>query len=129
MTRIKWLKQAGITTMIADLNEVDRLEINKEFKNYYKDDLKVSLAGPITNFLIAIAIFFYLAIKACPYNFKDIFDKRGSVLLMLGQQVQICHINHITIVTSYFLILFTGFTIEITCYVNSTAIVVFQPFH
>lgn len=26
------------------------------YKNYYKDDLKVSLAGPITNFLIAIVM-------------------------------------------------------------------------
>lgn len=26
------------------------------YKNYYKDDLKVSLAGPITNFLVAIII-------------------------------------------------------------------------
>lgn len=49
MTRIKWLKQAGITTMIADLNEVDRLEINKEFKNYYKDDAATALKS-IINF-------------------------------------------------------------------------------
>ena len=26
------------------------------YKNYYKDDLKVSLAGPIANFLVAIVI-------------------------------------------------------------------------
>ena len=45
MTRIKWLKQAGITTMIADLNEVDKLEINKDFKKYYKDpNCKMKLA-------------------------------------------------------------------------------------
>lgn len=49
MTRIKWLKQAGITTMIADLNEVDKLEINKDFKNYYKDDTATALKS-IINF-------------------------------------------------------------------------------
>ena len=51
MTRMKWLKQAGITTMIADLNEVDRLEINKEFKNYYKDDTATALKS-IINFCL-----------------------------------------------------------------------------
>lgn len=48
MTRIKWLKQAGITTMIADLNEVDKLEINKDFKNYYKDDTATALKSIIS---------------------------------------------------------------------------------
>lgn len=35
------------------------------FKNYYKDDLKVSLAGPLANFLVAIvaAIIFEIYIK------------------------------------------------------------------
>ena len=51
MTRIKWLKQAGITTMIADLNEVDKLEINKDFKNYYKDDTATALKS-IINFCL-----------------------------------------------------------------------------
>lgn len=30
----------------------------------------------IYSFLIAIAIFFYLTIKACPYNFKDVFASK-----------------------------------------------------
>ena len=30
----------------------------------------------IYSFLIAIAVFFYLAIKACPYNFKDVFASK-----------------------------------------------------
>ena len=35
------------------------------FKNYYKDDLKVSLAGPLANFLVAIvaALIFAIYIK------------------------------------------------------------------
>lgn len=48
MTRIKWLKQAGITTMIDDLNEIDKLEINKDFKNYYKDDTATALKSIIS---------------------------------------------------------------------------------
>jgi Zn-dependent protease len=32
------------------------------YKNYYKDDLKVSLAGPITNFIIAIVMAIILGI-------------------------------------------------------------------
>lgn len=51
MTRMKWLKQAGITTTIADLNEIDKLEINKEFKNYYKDDTATALKS-IINFCL-----------------------------------------------------------------------------
>lgn len=48
MTRIKWLKSAGITTMIDDLNEIDKLEINKDFKNYYKDDTATALKSIIS---------------------------------------------------------------------------------
>ena len=51
MTRMKWLKSAGITTTIADLNEIDKLEINKEFKNYYKDDTATALKS-IINFCL-----------------------------------------------------------------------------
>ena len=51
MTRMKWLKQAGITTTIADLNEIDKLEINKDFKNYYKDDAATALKS-IINFCL-----------------------------------------------------------------------------
>ena len=56
MTRMKWLKRAGITTMIADLNEVDKLEINKEFKNYYKDDTATALKSIISFCLKQIGI-------------------------------------------------------------------------
>ena len=56
MTRIKWLKQAGITTMIADLNEVDKLEINKDFKNYYKDDTATALKSIISFCLKQLSI-------------------------------------------------------------------------
>ena len=48
MTRMKWLKSAGITTMIADLNEIDKLEINKDFKNYYKDDTATAMKSIIS---------------------------------------------------------------------------------
>lgn len=30
----------------------------------------------IYTFLVAIAIFFYLSIKACPYNFKEVFSTK-----------------------------------------------------
>ena len=56
MTRIKWLKQAGITTMIADLNEVDKLEINKDFKKYYKDDTATALKSIISFCLKQLSI-------------------------------------------------------------------------
>ena len=56
MTRMKWLKSAGITTMIADLNEVDKLEINKDFKNYYKDDTATALKSIISFCLKQLSI-------------------------------------------------------------------------
>lgn len=56
MTRMKWLKSAGITTMIADLNEIDKLEINKDFKNYYKDDTATALKSIISFCLKQIGI-------------------------------------------------------------------------
>lgn len=51
MTRIKWLKSAGITTMIDDLNEIDKLEINKDFKNYYKDYYKDDTATALKSII------------------------------------------------------------------------------
>lgn len=56
MTRMKWLKSAGITTMIADLNEIDKLEINKDFKNYYKDDTATALKSIISFCLKQLSI-------------------------------------------------------------------------
>ena len=56
MTRMKWLKRAGITTMIADLNEVDKLEINKDFKKYYKDDTATALKSIISFCLKQLSI-------------------------------------------------------------------------
>ncbi|ATC60547.1 hypothetical protein [Pseudolactococcus raffinolactis] len=56
MTRMKWLKQAGITTTIADLNEIDKLEINKDFKNYYKDDTATALKSIISFCLKQLSI-------------------------------------------------------------------------
>ena len=55
-TRMKWLKSAGITTMIADLNEIDKLEINKDFKNYYKDDTATALKSIISFCLKQLSI-------------------------------------------------------------------------
>ena len=44
------------------------VEVNKRaFKNYYKDDLKVSLAGPIANLLTAVVFTF---IQAVLFKFK-----------------------------------------------------------
>ena len=56
MTRMKWLKSAGITTMIADLNEIDKLEINKDFKNYYKDDTATAMKSIISFCLKQLSI-------------------------------------------------------------------------
>ena len=48
------------------------------YKNYYKDDLKVSLAGPITNFLVAIVtaliygLFYSLAYRVLPSTLAEV---------------------------------------------------------
>lgn len=44
MTRLQWLKVAGITSQIQDLNNVDELiQFDSAFRNYYKDDTASSL--------------------------------------------------------------------------------------
>ncbi len=44
MTRLQWLKVAGITSQIQDLNNVDELmKFDSAFKNYYKDDTATAL--------------------------------------------------------------------------------------
>lgn len=44
MTRLQWLKVAGITSQIQDLNDVDELmQFDSSFKNYYKDDTATAL--------------------------------------------------------------------------------------
>ncbi|NLJ05661.1 MAG: hypothetical protein GX435_08190 [Exilispira sp.] len=44
MTRLQWLKIAGITSNIKDLNEIDELiQFDSAFRNYYKDDTATAL--------------------------------------------------------------------------------------
>ncbi|MGX7048382.1 hypothetical protein RU86_GL001036 [Lactococcus piscium] len=43
-TRLNWLKAAGITSNIKNLNEVDEMKnIDSTFRSYYKDDVASSL--------------------------------------------------------------------------------------
>lgn len=44
MTRLNWLKVAGITSNIKNLNEIDEIKnIDSAFRSYYKDDTAASL--------------------------------------------------------------------------------------
>ena len=46
------------------------------FKNYHKDDLKVSIAGPIANLIVAFisGAILYLMNKFIPFNVTPVFD-------------------------------------------------------
>lgn len=53
-THIDWL--GFLFIMIAGFGWAKPVEINpRAFKNFYKDDLKVSIAGPISNLILALA--------------------------------------------------------------------------
>lgn len=52
MTRLNWLKAAGITSSIQNLNEIDEMKnIDSAFRSYYKDDTASSLKN-IFNFCL-----------------------------------------------------------------------------
>lgn len=49
MTRLNWLKAAGITSNIKNLNEVDEMKnIDSTFRSYYKDDVASSLKNVLS---------------------------------------------------------------------------------
>ena len=60
------------------------------YKNYHKDDLKVSLAGPITNFLVAIVtaliLGFYVsfAYKVLPASLADVLYSMIYMTLVIN---------------------------------------------
>lgn len=48
-TRLNWLKAAGITSSIQNLNEVDEMKnIDSAFRSYYKDDVSSSLKNVLS---------------------------------------------------------------------------------
>ncbi|MCJ1994957.1 hypothetical protein GYN24_10235, partial [Lactococcus piscium] len=49
MTRLNWLKAAGITSSIQNLNEIDEMKhIDVAFRSYYKDDVASSLKNVLS---------------------------------------------------------------------------------
>lgn len=49
MTRLNWLKSAGITSSIQNLNEIDEMKnIDSAFRSYYKDDVASSLKNVLS---------------------------------------------------------------------------------
>lgn len=62
------------------------------YKNYRKDDLKVSLAGVIANFLVAVAasIIYALYIR---FAYAALPEALGSVLKMMISQIIIINVN------------------------------------
>lgn len=49
MTRLNWLKAAGITSNIKNLNEIDEMKhIDSAFRSYYKDDVSSSLKNVLS---------------------------------------------------------------------------------
>lgn len=49
MTRLNWLKSAGITSSIQNLNEIDEIKnIDSTFRSYYKDDTAASLKNVLS---------------------------------------------------------------------------------
>lgn len=49
MTRLNWIKSAGITSSIQNLNEIDEMKnIDSAFRSYYKDDVASSLKNVLS---------------------------------------------------------------------------------
>lgn len=74
-THIDWL--GFLFIMIAGFGWAKPVEINpRAFKNFYKDDLKVSIAGPISNLILALA--FGLLLRVYSSVFYDIIYSATS---------------------------------------------------
>ena len=62
------------------------------YKNYYKDDLKVSLAGPITNFLVAIVTTLILGIYVS-FAYRVLPSALAGVLYSMIYMTLLININ------------------------------------
>lgn len=62
------------------------------YKNYYKDDLKVSLAGPITNFIVAIVAAF-IFVFYMSFIYKSLPEALGGVLYSMLYMTLIINVN------------------------------------
>jgi len=62
------------------------------YKNYYKDDLKVSLAGPIANFLIAIVMAVILGIFV-RFAYGSLPEALAGVLLTMIRLAVVINVN------------------------------------
>ncbi|OOM74294.1 peptidase family M50 [Clostridium puniceum] len=62
------------------------------YKNYYKDDLKVSLAGPIANFLVAIVMAVILGLFA-RFGYRILPESLAGVLFSMIQLAVIVNVN------------------------------------
>lgn len=62
------------------------------YKNYYKDDLKVSLAGPIANFLVAIIMSIILGFFT-KYAYGILPQALGGVLFTMIQLSVVINVN------------------------------------
>jgi len=62
------------------------------YKNYYKDDLKVSLAGPIANFLVAIVMAVILGLFA-RFGYKILPESLAGVLFSMIQLAVVVNVN------------------------------------
>ena len=62
------------------------------YKNYYKDDLKVSLAGPIANFLVAIVMAVILGLFA-RFGYRILPESLAGVLFSMIQLSVIVNLN------------------------------------
>lgn len=62
------------------------------YKNYYKDDLKVSLAGPITNFIVAIVAAF-IFVFFMSFIYKSLPEALGGVLYSMLYMTLIINVN------------------------------------
>lgn len=62
------------------------------YKNYYKDDLKVSLAGPIANFIVAIVAAF-IFVFYMSFIYKSLPEALGGVLYSMLYMTLIINVN------------------------------------
>ncbi|MDQ0148399.1 site-2 protease family protein [Eubacterium multiforme] len=65
----------------------------RAFKNYYKDDLKVSLAGPLANLIVAfVGMILYVAVYLLG-GYEILNGALFSVLLVISKWIVILNIN------------------------------------
>ncbi|MBU5590479.1 site-2 protease family protein [Clostridium sp. MSJ-4] len=80
-----------IMILIVGFGWAKPVQVNPSaFKNYYKDDLKVSLAGPIANLLVAISSALILALFMIFVKFTDGNKITSIITLIINYMI---HIN------------------------------------